>query len=241
MTEEATDVAKALAAFGAPSIRYQSFSQSQVRPSNVVLPRRVFSGAPAHAELLRQAEPEMAAERVEPYREPAMADASRLSARPLHEPPAPMPPLFAPAPSVAPPARPLAEWAAPVVPVPLAPVSPQARPLVAMQATNSSPLHSPLPPPPLPPPMLPRPEPYRRPEPLNGVASDVAPIPPPPMHAPPPPRPPALVASVPPVQPLGAGVAKSAPGSVAARASRSLPELFEFLAAGPEYRTRSGS
>lgn len=39
-TENANDVTKALAAFGAPSIRYHRFSQSQVKPSNVVIPRR---------------------------------------------------------------------------------------------------------------------------------------------------------------------------------------------------------
>jgi hypothetical protein len=38
--ENANDVTKALAAFGAPSIRYHSFGQGQVRPSSVVMPRR---------------------------------------------------------------------------------------------------------------------------------------------------------------------------------------------------------
>jgi hypothetical protein len=39
-TEDANDVTKALAAFGAPSIRYHSFGQGQVKPSSVVMPRR---------------------------------------------------------------------------------------------------------------------------------------------------------------------------------------------------------
>ena len=41
MSDDANDVTKALAAFGAPSIRYHSFGQGQVKPSSIVLPRRV--------------------------------------------------------------------------------------------------------------------------------------------------------------------------------------------------------
>ncbi len=40
MSDDANDVTKALAAFGAPSIRYHSFGQAQIKPSSVVLPRR---------------------------------------------------------------------------------------------------------------------------------------------------------------------------------------------------------
>jgi hypothetical protein len=39
-SEDANDVTKALAAFGAPSIRYHSFGQGQVKPSSIVMPRR---------------------------------------------------------------------------------------------------------------------------------------------------------------------------------------------------------
>jgi hypothetical protein len=69
--EDANDVSKALAAFGAPSIRYHSFGQSQVKPSSVVMPRRdpaatlppqTLTAVPAPAPLLRQNEPDAAPE-----------------------------------------------------------------------------------------------------------------------------------------------------------------------------------
>ena len=46
MSDDANDVSKALAAFGAPSIRYHSFGQAQIKPSSVVLPRRVIPATP---------------------------------------------------------------------------------------------------------------------------------------------------------------------------------------------------
>ena len=41
MGEETSDISRALAAFGAPSIRYHSFGQGQARPPGLTLPRRV--------------------------------------------------------------------------------------------------------------------------------------------------------------------------------------------------------
>jgi hypothetical protein len=121
--EDANDVTKALAAFGAPSIRYHSFGQSQVKPSSVVLPRResvpppplqTLGHVPAPAPLLRQNEPDAAPE---PH-----AGAMKLAPMPAPLPPSssPMPPVPAfrraidPAamlsrPAPMPPPRPLSE------------------------------------------------------------------------------------------------------------------------------------
>ena len=94
--EDANDVTKALAAFGAPSIRYHSFGQSQVKPSSVVMPRReavpplplqTLGTVSPSAPLLRQNEPDAAPE-------------PHLAAVPLAVNPAPLPPAPSPMPPV---------------------------------------------------------------------------------------------------------------------------------------------
>ena len=107
MSEDSSDVMKALAAFGAPAIRYHSFGQSPVRPSSVVLPRRVAL-AP---------EPVLTKRQMEPAPEPLPWLRAAPPAHPAPPPaihqersPSPIPSD----PSAAPPPRPLAEWAAPV-------------------------------------------------------------------------------------------------------------------------------
>lgn len=118
MSEESNDVTRALAAFGAPAIRYHSFGQSHVKPSSLALPRRaveatlptlpmVEPGTP----VIRQNEPTAAPEAPVPR---AMLPEASVPHRAS--------PLFPSTPSVAPPARPLAEWAAPVSTAPLRPV-----------------------------------------------------------------------------------------------------------------------
>lgn len=112
-TEDANDVTKALAAFGAPSIRYHRFSQTQVKPSNVVIPRRepltplpvpIVAPAPLSAQppvltpvtssaaepLLRQNEPDAAPE---PYLAGAARMASFAVPAAVPRPIMPMPPM----------------------------------------------------------------------------------------------------------------------------------------------------
>ena len=86
-SEDANDVAKALAAFGAPSIRYHSFGQGRPKvgpvpavPPDVVKPAVVPAApAPFSPPLLRQAEPEAAPE---PFL-PSPAAAPRQTVPPL--------------------------------------------------------------------------------------------------------------------------------------------------------------
>ena len=129
MSEESNDVTKALAAFGAPSIRYHSFGQAQSKQpgANPVRPpgcrdRAARDDGPAGRQSDLRAAGGAGRSAVEPM----------PTARMLPEPEAPMstprpaPFLSEPRPcagraavsvhrpSVAPPPRPLAEWAAPV-------------------------------------------------------------------------------------------------------------------------------
>ena len=92
-SEDANDVAKALAAFGAPSIRYHSFGQGRPKvgpvpavPPDVVKPAVVPAApAPFSPPLLRQAEPEAAPEPFLPS--PAAAPRQdRAAARPCLSP-----------------------------------------------------------------------------------------------------------------------------------------------------------
>ena len=108
ISDDANDVTKALAAFGAPSIRYHSFGQGQVRPSSVVLPQRDVAAAPtprAAAANPRPAPiPQQAAPSPRPAPNPQQAAPSPRQAGPsprqdeppvAHEPrpPTPMPPV----------------------------------------------------------------------------------------------------------------------------------------------------
>ena len=154
MSDEANDVTKALAAFGAPSIRYHSFGQASIRPSSVVLPRRVQSPAPPDTlpPAVEQQEPVSAPEPVvrSAPTPPPVAESRPVpmlrQAEPVRMPPA------EPSPTVAPPPRPLAEWAAPVgQPAPRAMVS--TAPLV--RSSNPAPNFPPAPPPIVVPPLFP--------------------------------------------------------------------------------------
>ena len=65
--DSANDVQKALAAFGAPSLKYHSFGPSQVKPSSMVVPRRDVVAplqpmAPVAPPVVRQSEPDAAPE-----------------------------------------------------------------------------------------------------------------------------------------------------------------------------------
>ena len=151
MSEESNDVTKALAAFGAPSIRYHSFGQAQSkqpganpvrRPVAVTVPPATMAPPAASPIFVQQEEPVAAVEPMQPARmlpEPAAMSTPRPAPF-LSEPaPARAAPLFPSTPSVAPPPRPLAEWAAPVSSVPSrpvpAPLPPAAVPLPALRPT----------------------------------------------------------------------------------------------------------
>ena len=147
--DDANDVTKALAAFGAPSIRYHSFGQGQIRPSNVVIPRREAAMPPAQApELPPDTAPYLAASpEPVPLVRRDVPEAS-VGIRPeagldLPAWPSPAAPPVAPAkkftpvaqgPITAPPPRPLAEWAPPagaampMNPSSVEPVAPRAAP-----------------------------------------------------------------------------------------------------------------
>ncbi len=123
MSDDANDVTKALAAFGAPSIRYHSFGQAQTRLSNIPAQRPAVVAPLASpvvgetepvAGMTRQDEPVSAPEMLPPAGSvprpmPAVASATRPA------------PLFPSSSTVAPPPRPLAEWAAPVTTAPVRP------------------------------------------------------------------------------------------------------------------------
>ena len=256
MSEEASDVTKALAAFGAPSIRYHSFGPAQVRPSNVVLPRRPSADAVAAGPgepLYEQAEPIAAPEpkpvTYQPYsgsassvplEEPQLRKAENPVLTSPHTPTAPPrpAPLFPATPSVAPPPRPLAEWAAPIAPIPPAPQAGAASLPPKIAPMPPPPPHSAAPIPPLPPYVAARPAENTQPD-TQAAAPSVPPaIPAPPPDLPPPPRPiPTLVAAAP--QAAAAAAEREIEKSqltttkAAAKAGRSLPELFAYLADAP--------
>ncbi len=142
MSEESNDVTKALAAFGAPSIRYHSFGQAQARPPGLAAIRRpVLPTEPPVASpvIVQQTEPVAAPE---PLPGPPVTSQAppMVAPRPAPLPAEPVPlraPLsVAPGATVAPPPRPLAEWAAPVNSVPV-------RPLVAPAVPPQQPVHVP--------------------------------------------------------------------------------------------------
>ena len=143
MSDDANDVSKALAAFGAPAIRYHSFGQAQVKPSSVVLPRRVvLPGEAVPPTLTRQQEPDAAPELIplttaahEPLPPPVVEHRHAPTLRQAEPMRAPPPIAAASAPTVAPPPRPLAEWAAPVVaPAPRPVMAPSPRPAPSIPA-----------------------------------------------------------------------------------------------------------
>ncbi len=236
MSDDANDVTKALAAFGAPSIRYHSFGQGQIRPSSIVLPRRpgqVPAVEDVAADPVLQHEPVAAPEPL-----PVMAAAPVTVARP--EPPRPaLPPRqveaaqTTPTPTVAPPPRPLAEWAAPVTPAPTS--SPVPRPAVApmppIRAATPAPAPAMQPAAPAPstvvPPLFPAPSQNAAPPP--AVAKQVHTVIPTPLPAPQPRPVPALVAAA----PLGQDSGTAERTVAAAASSRALRDVFEFLAMGP--------
>lgn len=210
--DEASDVTKALAAFGAPAIRYHSFGQAQLRPSSVVLPnleRAALVAEPAVESTLQGAPLAVPGRLTPPMPPPAPPRVHAPLHAPLSPPPRPAnPPALEP--RVAPPPRPLAEWAAPASPLQGLPVSP-------------------------PPLSVPAAIPRRAP-PVPAAAFPLAPpIPTPPAVAPAPPAPPLVaaapraVASLPdpaPKRPL--------PGALSAPSRNDLVEVFRFLAEGPE-------
>lgn len=242
-TDDANDVAKALAAFGAPSIRYHSFGQSQVRPSPIVPPPRdtiaaaiapVFAPAPIAnppvvqppdlpgerelGPLLQQEEPEAAPETV-PGLVPVelrAVDAGPAWARPVKT-----DGLAAPQPgtvsaTVPSPPRPLAEWAPPMAAMPPPnQVAPMMTPPRAKAAGNAMPPA---------PPSVPVPTMIAAPVP------PVPPAPPPPHFAKPAPEP--VLQTTPAVIPEAASPPSSV-GALAGNAStRSLTEIFALLASG---------
>ena len=201
MSEESNDVTKALAAFGAPSIRYHSFGQAQTRPPGLNARRPVAATVPvvpapgASPVLVQQEEPVAAPEPL-----PVLQSAPQPVPVPLVAPrPAPFlsepsaarsTPLFPAGPSIAPPPRPLAEWAAPVSSVP---IRPQGGPPVGSAESAY-----------VPPPAL---------APVMPTAPMPAPV-----HT----APPAYAPVAPPATPARVGIPN---------ASSSLPEVFDYLAA----------
>ena len=223
MSDDASDVTKALAAFGAPAIRYHSFGQAQVRPSSVVLPRRIVPPASGNA-VTEQAEPVAAPEPVPALR--AAPVAGSVQAASVREPDSGRSSLFPAVSTAAPPPRPLAEWAAPVVPaVPIASVVPAA------------PVPRPIPPPPmiapLPPPAIGAAimQPTIAP---RAVVPPMLSIPSPDVKAAVFPDAPLLQAAAAGQPPFSVSLPSPAPISAGTRlALRNLPRIFEFLAASP--------
>ncbi len=212
MSEDANDVSKALAAFGAPSIRYHSFGQGSVKPFPIAAPRRPAATAlpPTASEteaFVPQAEPIAAPE---PVVEARVAPAPMAAPRPaplLRESPATRPPpLFPPTPTVAPPPRPLAEWAAPLNSIPARP--PVVPPVVNVPSVTVAPLES----------FSAPAAPYVEPRPVPSLLPEAA-------------QAPAAVNY--PASSSGAVLAPSptARRALTANAYSSLPEIFEFLAA----------
>jgi hypothetical protein len=171
MSEDANDVSKALAAFGAPSIRYHSFGQATVKPSGIAAPRRPAATAlpPTVIEtesFVTQTEPVAAPE---PMMEARIAPAPMAAPRPspvFREQPATRPaPLFPPTPTVAPPPRPLAEWAAPVVSAPTRP--PVVAPTPTVAPATVAPIES----------FSPAPAPHTEPRPTPTLVPEIIPDP----------------------------------------------------------------
>ena len=244
MSDDANDVSKALAAFGAPSIRYHSFGQAQIKPSSVVLPRRV---TPATPEGFVTRQDELLAP------EPPLV----MSAPP----PVPVPPPFVSAPVFTSQAASMEARPAPIMrqPEPLAPIPPLPDGGTAAKAaggmgctgippagmTPPRPAAVPIPVRPLgqpatsmpsPPLIVPPsfPSPAQPPMPTPGlVAQRVAPplevmTPPPSVSAPPLPVPPPPVAAAPraPIADDETLLKKNA----ASAPRRNLEEIFELLA-----------
>ncbi len=216
MSDQASDVTKALAAFGSPAIRYHSFGQSAARPSGAAPLRRVNWPT-------RPPEQQPAAERVQqagPVVAPELGPGvpPHTTAHPAwQETPQPAP---LPSPDVAAPPKPLAEWAVPVtmpvtmllgsamMPQPRLPPAfpqPEAAPPAAMAALPLA--HAPS----VAPPSLSRPD----------TASVVYPLPCSTM------APSRALAPVPvTAKQSAAGLA----GSVGLSPASTLPEIFDFLA-----------
>ena len=240
MGDDSSDVTKALAAFGAPAVRYHSFGHAPLRPSSVVPPRRV-PAPPAEppASPMIQHEPVAAPEprpsphavpprMTTPVPAPAAREAGRTS-------------LFPPVPTTAPPPRPLAEWAAPIT-APLfghAEPSREAHPpAVGFTAFQSAPVtaaigraESPIVPPPRAQQHMARQatDEWSAPR-ASGVVAN-------PPAAPPPTAAGASLATAPRVPASSSApahsIAPQAAVAVEARAGRTLAEVFALLAAGP--------
>jgi len=220
--DEASDVTKALAAFGAPAIRYHSFGHGHLRRSSVVLPSRdralptaESASEPAHnltpvAAPTTLAPPRTHAPLAVPLGSPPLGASLRHTNPPVAEPRVALPP------------RPLAEWAAPTSPVqaPVAPSWPMpiesaipTAPLFVSPSRSSTPIASPrqmAPPPPAP----------------------LAPSP----VAPPPPPPPLVAAAPRGLAALPEPVLAMRPvfAAVPVPAGGTLVDVFRFLAEGPE-------
>lgn len=130
--DEASDVTKALAAFGAPSIRYRSFGQSAGRPSTIVTPSPFVKAEPPSG-------------RQEP--EAASAPPTPVAVATQGPPPSTVP---------AAPPRPLAEWAPPASAAPAPPAPPSLTAAVPSAGAGREPTHVVVPPMPMP---MPRPPP----------------------------------------------------------------------------------
>jgi hypothetical protein len=226
--DEASDVTKALAAFGAPAIRYHSFGHGQLRPSSVVLPSRERA-LPA-AELALEPAPQPILTAAPARLAPPRSHAPLLA--PLGSPPPGVPPLGAPLrhanppaaePHVAPPPRPLAEWAAPTSPL-QAPLPP-GRPIPIESAAPVTPSFVPSTPIAAPRQMVP-------PTPVAPTPAVVpAPVAPAPVASPP------LVAAAPRRSaslPEPVATARPAFAAAPAPARGVLADMFRFLAEGPE-------
>ncbi len=158
MSEESNDVTKALAAFGAPSIRYHSFGQAQIKSSGTNAMRRPVMppvSAPSTSPAMVQQEPVAAVEALPTSSLPQATPIPMVAPRPapfLAE-PAPMraAPLFPSTPTVAPPPRPLAEWAAPVTTSPSRPSAASVPPPAEPVYVTTPPVAAPATPPPPPP------------------------------------------------------------------------------------------
>ena len=240
MSDGSSDVTKALAAFGAPAIRYHSFGQTPIRPSSVVQARR--APAPEPGPVVHM-EPTAAPEPVAALRRPSVL-------APLMQPRPTQPPLVAPAlvagssmfsaasPAfadaiavAAPPASPPREQtfrrsaflpASPAVaPLPR-PLAEWAAPAAADDAARSLP------------PLL-RPEPAQlRNDPAQAAAPVVSPVLPALTRMQSPRPPPPVVSSLrDPAPIIQARVSRVRPAPGGPVAALSLPEVFQFLAAIP--------
>ncbi len=235
MSDGSSDVTKALAAFGAPAIRYHSFGQAAVRPSSVVLPRQtppLETAAPAHLEPVAAPEP-VAAVRIAPVAAPLMQK------QPPHAAPAPVlvaasvaaapPTAFAAAASAGLAREPTFRRSAFLPMTPTATPSPLAEwaaPAAALQANASRSLPPLLRPEPAPPRAAPARAAAPVATPAPALARPQSPRPPPPPSAEP------VYGHAAPVVPTPMSRVRRAPGAPVA--ALTLPEIFRFLAAVPD-------